>query len=303
MITPQMTQAEMVREVLTDAKWANGQASMLVRGTWRKFRDMSRQGQAVHTEVREARSPLGNEWIIIVTRDMKETPVPMISTYTTMQSPEGIYAVQPLSSDEIGTEVSIFTPHFFRRYRERMGLGDELTTRQLIRRYMKRNLNGHIQKQPYKYKEHTSWMMSVKDGVALGYYVSLRLMMMKTFVTRDMAYAGRQERSFTRGEKERSQIPVKTTADMLNTMLTGKTGPSYNSQADKAIREQQEFSRKVREKENVNNSADTAETPEKAPETSTEGRLGKPTEGRYVIPTEGWPLEPTEGMSGDNFKM
>lgn len=205
MLTPQMNQTEVVGDVMADLKWLYGQVRLLSPALKREIRAQMKTGQQTVCVVRERQSPRGNKWTVMFVwhRDRQEMPVTVF--YTLLQNEDGIYAYSPNQSPERGMLCFCMTPHFFRRYRERMGLGDGLTAQQVIRRYMRDNNDGHLQQGP-DHKGRPSWNDSTHDGVTLGEYVSPRLFLCNTFVTRDMAYPGRQQRAFTHGEKQRKKV-------------------------------------------------------------------------------------------------
>ena len=238
MLTPQMNQTEVVNDMMNDLKWLYGQATLLGPTVKRELRAQMRNGQQTLCVVHERTSPRHNRWTIMFIwhRDRQEMPCTVY--YTLLQAEDGIYAYTTLLGQDDSRLCLCMTPHFFRRYRERMGLGEQMTAQQVIRRYMRDNNDGHMDQGP-DHNGRPSWNDSTHDGVTLGEFVSPRLFLCNTFVTRDMAYPGRQERAFTRGEKKRRKSRTDSDLQQLQRLVQGRDTPRRQlRRCDEAIAEE-----------------------------------------------------------------
>ena len=135
------------------------------------------------------RSKNNNEWTWMV--DMDKGTDAMLTFFTTINTKYGRFVFKPQVTNH-GFILLAYIPHFFKRYRERMNMGTKLTTMQLIRKYFRRNGNAT---EDYRGKGRIE--ISSADGVCLGNIVSLRIRLLRTFITRDMAYGDQEERFAT----------------------------------------------------------------------------------------------------------
>lgn len=135
------------------------------------------------------RSKNNNEWTWMV--DMDKGTDAMLTFFTTINTKYGRFVFKPQVTNH-GFILLTYIPHFFKRYRERMKMGTKLTTMQLIRKYFRRNGNAT---EDYRGKGRIE--ISSADGVCLGNIVSLRIRLLRTFITRDMAYGDQEERFAT----------------------------------------------------------------------------------------------------------
>ena len=253
MLTPQMTQTETVSQVMQDMKWLQGRAQTMGYDLKRQLKAQMRTGQQTVCIARELTLPQGNRWTVMLVWHLERQEMPSMVYFTTMQTDEGLYVYAPNASPERGMLCFIYTPHFLRRYRERMGLREDMAARQVARRYLRDNNDGHIQRAP-DYKGRPSWTDSTHDGVALGEYVSLRLFIAKTFVRRDMAYAGRQERAFARGERRRKRGRREGDLRMLQSVIRGENNLRRNLRAcDEAMEAEKRQDERERGKEQALN--------------------------------------------------
>ena len=143
------------------------------------------------------KSKNGNEWTWML--DIEKGEEGMITFFTTINSPYGRYVFKPQVTPH-GFLLIVYLPHFFKRYRERMKLGQKLTPMQLIRKYFRRNGNA-----TQEYRGKGKIEITSADGVGLGNFVSLRIRLLRTFITRDMAY-GAQEERFADQEEYRQKV-------------------------------------------------------------------------------------------------
>lgn len=202
-----------MREIMTDVRWLENYQTMQAKTI---AKELLRMGTVPATLVKQLRSPkTQNEWTILYTIRRGVAPLPVSMKYTTLQDEDGIYVYNPIISED-GLRLVILQPHFFRRYRERLGLGDKLKTPQLIRRYMKLNLNGSFMPSGHR-KGEPVWSLCVEEGVVLGVYIGERVFLGRTFITYDMAHEGIQADTFSKGDESRRQLKMRPTSarDMI----------------------------------------------------------------------------------------
>ena len=140
------------------------------------------------------RTKNGNDWTWMIDYDGKHNA--NMTFFTTISTTMGRFVFKPQPTER-GFIILVFMPHFFKRYRQRMKLGRKLTPMQLIRRYLRRNTNG-----VHEYREKGRIEFHSADGVGLGNIISLRMRLLRTFITREMAY-GEQEERFAENEQSR----------------------------------------------------------------------------------------------------
>jgi hypothetical protein len=212
MLTAQMDIEDVMREIMTDVRWLESYLTIHERSIVRELLRMKTLPATLVKQVRSTKTQ--NEWTLMYSW-RKDMPIPFMVKYTTLQNEDGIYVYNPIISDD-GLRLIILQPHFFRRYRERLGLGDKLKTTQLIRRYMKMNPNGSFQPSGNR-KGEPVWSLCVKEGVVLGVYISEKVFLGRTFVTYDMAHEGIQADTFSKGDESRRQLKMRPTSarDMI----------------------------------------------------------------------------------------
>ena len=233
MLTAQMDIEDVMQEITTDVRWLETFHTMQSRYV---AKELQRMGTLPATLVKQLRSPkTQNEWTVMYTIRKGMPPVPFLTRYTTLQNEDGIYAYNPIMSED-GLRLVILQPHFFRRYRERLGLGDKLKTPQLIRRYMKLNLNGQFMPSGNRNGESV-WSLCVEEGVVLGVYIGERVFLGRTFITYDMAHEGAQADTFSEGDEKRRQQKLHSTSarDMIKyaheaEQITNETEQKYREQ-------------------------------------------------------------------------
>lgn len=143
------------------------------------------------------KSKNGNVWTWML--DIEGEDQAMMTFFTTINTDNGLFVFKPQVTPQ-GFILIVYLPHFFKRYRERMKLGPKLKTLQVIRKYFRRNGNAT---QEYRGKGRIE--ITSADGVGLGNFVSLRIRLLRTFITRDMAY-GDQEERFASQEEFRQKV-------------------------------------------------------------------------------------------------
>ena len=139
----------------------------------------------------------GNEWTWMLDIEGKDKAT--MTYFTTINTKYGRFVFKPQVTPH-GFILLTYLPHFFKRYRERMKMGSKLTPMQLIRKYFRRNSSA-----TQEYRGKGKIEITSADGVGLGNFISLRIRLLRTFITRDMAY-GNQEERFASQEEYRQKF-------------------------------------------------------------------------------------------------
>jgi hypothetical protein len=152
-------------------------------------------------------SPRKNRWLILIeARSKKEVGDLCRITYvTTHQTPHGVYAIM-VSWVQGQPQLIFFPPHFFSRFRTRMGLNEY--GMDLLIYFFRRNSSFVYEQQVRELtcdQYVTEIYGSTRDGVALGVATVEGNILFKTFVTYDML-KGEQIEKFTKNEELRIEI-------------------------------------------------------------------------------------------------
>ena len=142
------------------------------------------------TQYKSARN---NVWKIMWEIQSRKFPTGALVEYTTINGKHGRFVIKPQISAG-GFFIILYIPHFFKRYRERMKLGDKLKPEQLIRRYLRNNTSG------INTGKKLNVEVTTKEGIALGNIIYKRLVIINTFITYDMSY-GKQVERFNDGRE------------------------------------------------------------------------------------------------------
>ena len=147
------------------------------------------------TQYKSARN---NVWKIMWEIQSRKFPTGAMVEYTTINGKHGRFVIKPQISAG-GFFIILYIPHFFKRYRERMKLGDKLKPEQLIRRYLRNNTTG------FNTGKKLNVEVTTKEGIALGNVIYKRLVIINTFITYDMSY-GKQVERFNDGRERADNV-------------------------------------------------------------------------------------------------
>lgn len=147
------------------------------------------------TQYKSARN---NVWKIMWEIQSRKFPTGALVEYTTINGKHGRFVIKPQISAG-GFFIILYIPHFFKRYRERMKLGDKLKPEQLIRRYLRNNTSG------INTGKKLNIEVTTKEGIALGNVIYKRLVIINTFITYDMSY-GKQVERFNDGRERADNV-------------------------------------------------------------------------------------------------
>lgn len=87
------------------------------------------------------KSKRGNRYFFVFISDNKKSGAknPRVNTYVSMDSKEGKYIISIAKSDIGNDFYIIYTPHFFRRYRERFLNDDNMAVNDVVKTFITRN--------------------------------------------------------------------------------------------------------------------------------------------------------------------
>lgn len=204
MITPYMTEAELLEEIkkdLPDVINISNNKDVKVR---RIIQKSVLFPIYIHSYVT---SPRKNKWIILWEARSKKNvgDDSLISFVCYQETPHGRYAYMPTWADK-KLILIVYPPHFFSRFAERMNLS--LTGVDLIKRYFEKN-NSYAFELSIADNARQEIYGSSLDGVALGLRsIEHNIILFKTFITYDMS-KGSQIETFARNEEIRKEIHEK----------------------------------------------------------------------------------------------
>lgn len=195
MLVQGMTTDEFVAEVEADAH----NVERYIGYKENKIRRAFLKTRKAFTIVFDYTSPRKNKWLIIIIKNRKKgfIPIPVVLEHTE----RGYGATLAwLPSDKEKTIVS-FIPHFFARYKRRLGLKE--TGMDLIKKFFLDNPHLiHVVKTDLEGNIDYDLFSTTENGVFLGNIVSDERFVYKTFVRKDMLQ-GFQVELYERSEKAR----------------------------------------------------------------------------------------------------
>lgn len=181
MLLDTMTYEEIYREAIDDSRnmvdWASHKMKDIQRASF-KARKFPLVCVMSHT------TPRRNRWtgIVIVNRKMRKAGCSHSIAYTSFHAKEGdIYIkLSPKMNGKMG--INIYTPHFFQRVRERMGI--DLYGSELAYRYFRWNDAGWFCSKPDSDHERC---LCTPEGISLGEDLNDNMFLARTFIRYDMS--------------------------------------------------------------------------------------------------------------------
>lgn len=140
MITKSLTDLEKKKEIFKDSYEINGQLTKILQRP-DYIRAVKKASKFPFNYISHFKTSRGNRYTIILTPTNKKREGltnPLTSIYTKLSTEEGTYM---LRYDTIMYSVTIYTPHFFSRYRSRFLKEGDLSTEEVIDTFAKRNFN------------------------------------------------------------------------------------------------------------------------------------------------------------------
>ena len=133
------------------------------------------------------KSSRGNRYIIMLTPTDRKRGAsnPLTIVYTKLQKKEGIYAIR---YDIVNNHITIFSPHFFSRYRTRFLKNEDYKTDILIDKYMQRNANLSVTKDSGLPNE--VMVGACEDGLVFVKRITDGVSIALTFVSKDLLKDG-----------------------------------------------------------------------------------------------------------------
>lgn len=212
MIVPTMTELELKRELELDienvANWEKRNEN--------RFRRLVLKSKKFPVSTHYIYiSPRKNRWIITLTalskKDVgKYSLKGLVATYETNF---GTHALVPSIVLDRQT-IKFHPPHFFKRYKERMGL--DLKGLDLIAEYFKRNNNYtyEIRDIVENGEPRVDFAGSTVDGVTLGYGTTGGNILTKTFITYDML-KGEQIETYMNNNEYRKEMAEIESSELI----------------------------------------------------------------------------------------
>lgn len=187
MLVETMNYEEVYREALVDSenmlKWVRWHVKDL-RQKSLKARKFPFSLTVTHV------TPRKNRWkvIFVVLRKIRSNTDLFNVIYTSFHAQEGIVHVQMTPNRQRQMCVSVFPPHFFKRFAERMGI--DMKGEELAERYFRYNDSGWIIDKPDS--EHEICLCT-SEGVCLGELLNDRMFLGRTFIRYDMSLGWQRE--------------------------------------------------------------------------------------------------------------
>lgn len=186
MIVPAMTCGEIYKELVED-----GATTMKAMATKMRIQVhvMKRTNNFKWVETLHFKSPKNNDWSVTIrlSREIQE-----INLYVKTSDEHGISAYNFFMVNDLPFIVK-YHPHFFKRYRERMGL-KEVKPDQVIKKFFRNNV---VLNPAYSEKDDNGVMMAViqlPEGIGLGRFSEdAAITEMKTFIAHDMLNKGQRK--------------------------------------------------------------------------------------------------------------
>ena len=210
MYTATMTADELVKEFTADLPQVVSLSDIKQLKADKIIRKSKTFPVYLHAHVKTKRK---NDWMILLEAKSNKYVGDncLISLISHFDVGAGRYAIFWTSYQSTPVHI-IFTPHFFSRFAERVGVN--LTGVELIHRYFKKNSSygfsyvsdffGNMQK--------INVYGSTTEGVAMGVQLNTEhnIILFRTFITYDMC-KGRQIEDFARADKIRKEMHEETT--------------------------------------------------------------------------------------------
>ncbi|MNJ92887.1 hypothetical protein D3C87_105610 [compost metagenome] len=218
MIVPSMTIQNIHKELYSDLENIRAKLDFYNKDFGRKVLKASRHP---FSHIYEYRTKEKKNLFVITFTSLKRSAwkKPILSIYS---RPEGNYVAAPLI--ELG-ETSIFLPHFFKRYRERIVKDDTISNIDIIKRYFKNEWGfmGAIVDEEFKAVYHSFENDNKEDkvsfvgAVAEGYFFGERqghINVFKTIISEEMLFDNQKKlflilrEDFIRKNKEKYSVEL-----------------------------------------------------------------------------------------------
>lgn len=191
MIVPSMSSGELYNEVLKDYQIVVRKAMHLTSGC---RRDALKSKDKFVLRQYDYKSKLKNDWLITVYYYVKR---PTFSVVVYYLDEHGLNSIM-VSSD--GKTLFHYYPHYLTRYNERFLKQNEISKKDILKRYLKENPTGIIRVVPDIKGMKNCFFSRYREGIGLGYteHIPNNFRMIhhfKTFIANDMI-TDSQEESF-----------------------------------------------------------------------------------------------------------
>lgn len=179
MIVPTMSEKELIEEIISDMPNVVAKSDSLLDKRLRKACIRRTVYPISVSEIITTRRK--NKWVVMqIAKTKKMSGDNSIFVFACLfDTPHGLYVYRPWVWDGGATTLNIYPPHFFRRYRERLGLSE--TGVDLIKRYLRATAIGTVINNVDGNVTHT-----ISEGMCLGVSTIEGSHLLKTFVSNEM---------------------------------------------------------------------------------------------------------------------
>ena len=179
MIVPTMAEEELIRELFDDIPSVVAKSDIILD---KRLRKACLRRSIYPISVSEIiTTKRKNKWIVMqIAKTKKMSGDNSIFVFACLfDTPHGVYVYQPIVWGGGATTLNIYPPHFFRRYRERLGLSE--TGVDLIKRYLRATAIGTVINSVEGNITHT-----ISEGMCLGVSTVVGSHLLKTFIPNEM---------------------------------------------------------------------------------------------------------------------
>jgi hypothetical protein len=206
MLVPKMTPIEIYKEIIED-----GTAVLKTVMTKIHLQTlvMKRTHQFKWVETLHIKSARSNNWTVVINIGMGMKD---INFYVKTDDKVGLTAYSVFMMQEIPMLIK-YNGHFFKRYRERMGL-EEIKPDQVLKKFFKNNIRLTPAYSEMAEDGTMMAMVSLPEGMGLGRFTeSCPITVMKTFIAHNTLNKGQREFIKTLNEDESYQETITLIGD------------------------------------------------------------------------------------------
>lgn len=131
----------------------------------------------------------GNKYLIFIEARCKKDCNSFLYTIICIYNKSGLNAVMLNSNNTIASNITIYSPHFFSRYRTRFLKDEKISTLDVIKRYFKINPTAY----PSDVEDSNSLALTCNEGVLFGKISDRNVVVVKTYVSFDMLYSSQND--------------------------------------------------------------------------------------------------------------
>ncbi len=189
MIVPSMNAKELLLEIAKDYEFVMRKSYHLMRGCRREaVKSKNKHVQRIF----DYKSKLKNDWLIIVDYYVADPSFVVVVYYHDNFGFNGIM----VGSDN--QTLTHYTHHFLERYNERFLKQENISRKELLKRFLSQNAVGFLTYMPNAIDVKNGFFSRIREGIGLGYVEKIdgiqnQLQHFKTFISNDMIFKGQEE--------------------------------------------------------------------------------------------------------------